>query len=259
MAAALLRRLLHDAGLQWSVSSAGLLGHDGDPAEPEARRAMLAQGLNIDEHRARSFDPAMLADQRLLLCMDSGIARALRVRFPTAAPLVHELGDLAGRHRDIPDPFRMQIGAWINYAEEINQLLRLALPRLRQLMSSEASPSTMAAPTPSSSANAALTDSLNRLNRILGLLQDMPELIEWSNARQQIEQELRSIANSAPSPSAALVAYTRALIDRISACRQPPSRGQVDLLQGALERLKHPLDDVALAALQADIVAWPAA
>lgn len=257
MAAAVLQRLCRDQGRPWSIASAGLLGHDGDPAEPEARQAMLAQGLNIDQHRARSIDPAILADSRLLICIDSGTAQALRIRFPAVADQVWSLGDLAGRKRDIPDPFRMQIGAWLTYAEEISTLLRAAMPRIRALMGDSATTDTTAAP--AEPASASPHERIHRMQRLLTMLRDMPAVIEWGNARHQLEQELRQLTTGAEQPAAAVAAYATALHDRISACQQPPGAGQIALLLRAIERLQHPIDETAVADLQADLVNWPTA
>src|SRR5262245_46027813 len=134
MAAALLRRLLDQRGYRWGVGSAGVLGHDGDPAEIEARETMTHMGLSVDDHQARSLTDELVEQAALLLAIDSGTALVLRARFPAAAARTYTLGALAGRQRDIPDPFRMQIGAWITYAREIAALLEAALPRIAELM-----------------------------------------------------------------------------------------------------------------------------
>src|SRR6185436_16835383 len=79
-----------------------------------------------------------VARAALLLALDSGTAQVVRMRFPSAASRVHALGALAGRQRDIPDPFRMQIGAWITYAREIAALLEAALPRIAAVLPPQA-------------------------------------------------------------------------------------------------------------------------
>ncbi len=248
MAVAILRRQAETRGLNWQIASAGLLGHDGDPAEPEACRAMLAQGLNIDDHRARSLDPAMLASCRVLICVDSGTAHAMRVRFPELAGITYSLGDLAGRKRDIPDPFRMQVGAWINYAEELAQLLRAAMPRLRELMNSPVQDTTISP----AAASPVDPEQLARISRLLSLLQDMPAVVEWSNARRQLSDDLRSIGSQDPL----LSRYIDLIIAPIAASAQIPAPGQIAVLQRAIERLQRPVDQPAIEALQRDLVGW---
>jgi protein-tyrosine-phosphatase len=134
MAASLLRRRLGPRENDLAVESAGVLGHDGDPAEIEARDTMAHMGLDISAHAARSITGELAAAAALVLALDRGTAVVLRARFPEAAGRIYTLGELAGRQRDIPDPFRMQIGAWITYAREIDDLLRAALPRIAELL-----------------------------------------------------------------------------------------------------------------------------
>ena len=134
MAAALLRRLLDARGHAWAVESCGVLGHDGAVAEVEARDTMVHMGLDIAEHEARSIDEALAARAALILTIDRGTALVVRARFPDMAVRTFSLGELAGRARDIPDPFRMQIGAWMTYAREIEAMLEAALPRIAELM-----------------------------------------------------------------------------------------------------------------------------
>src|SRR3954470_14750775 len=134
MAAALLRRLLNARSDDWAVESCGVLGHDGAVAEVEGRDTMVHMGLDIGEHQARSLDDDLAARAALIITMDRGTAQVVRARFPDAAARTYSLGELAGRARDIPDPFRMQIGAWMTYAREIEGMLQAALPRIVELM-----------------------------------------------------------------------------------------------------------------------------
>lgn len=132
--AALLRRLLATRNLDWVVESAGVLGHDDDVAQPEARDALAVIGLDLSDHRARSLTDELAASATVLLAVDSGIARVLHLRYPAALPRITTLGVLAGRQRDIPDPFRMQVGVWLNYAREIEALLKAGLDSLLALV-----------------------------------------------------------------------------------------------------------------------------
>ncbi len=80
IAAALLQRLLDTQYPGARAESAGVLGHDGDPAEVEARDTMLHMGIDLSGHRARSVDDALAAAAALLLAIDSGTALVLRGR-----------------------------------------------------------------------------------------------------------------------------------------------------------------------------------
>ncbi|NTV63416.1 MAG: low molecular weight phosphatase family protein, partial [Oscillochloris sp.] len=103
MAAALLQRMLEQRGIPCRVASAGVVGHDAEPAQPEARDALTVLGIDLCQHQARSLTPEIAAEAQVLLATDSGVARVLRARFPQI--ITFTLGELAGCQRDIPDPF----------------------------------------------------------------------------------------------------------------------------------------------------------
>ncbi|NCC37551.1 MAG: hypothetical protein EOM24_36900, partial [Chloroflexia bacterium] len=239
MAAAMLRRLLGEQGLPWDVASTGIVGHDGDPAEPEARSAMMMLGFDLEAHRACSLTPELVAQARVLLAIDSGIARVVRMRFPDAVTV--SLGELAGRARDIPDPFRMQVGAWVQYGNEIVMLLRAGIERLGQLVDPGLAPDTGAGSSPEAaavpSAEAIIADPsrldlevrgvavpaaglstalpheqrapspmmeqatllVQRAEHILQLVADRPDVIVWAAARHYLLADLGELEQATPA------------------------------------------------------------
>ena len=70
MTAAMLRRHLQRRHIDALVESAGILGHDGDPATEEARRSVEQMGIDIQAHVARSLTDEMAAAAKLLIGMD---------------------------------------------------------------------------------------------------------------------------------------------------------------------------------------------
>jgi protein-tyrosine-phosphatase len=285
MAAALLRRRLAERYPDWSVASAGVLGHDGDPAEPEARDALTAAyHLDIGDHTARSINDELVAAATLLVAVDTGTARVLHLRYPDAAERVITMGELAGRQRDIPDPFRMQLGAWLSYAREIDQLLQAGLERLVQLVhgdlpdvqpaaeelvqqsqegvpiativpqGSVQAPSPPAEPPPQVPVERRVP--VERCARLLTLMREMPTLVEWPNARRQLEAELKSVGAHPLRPDELVQPYTVMLVTLLGMSSVVPTPGQLDLLQKALERLYAPIDQPAIAALSTEMTRW---
>lgn len=261
IAAALLRRLLEHEGLAWQVGSAGVLGHDGAPPETEARDAMAHAGLDIAAHMARSVGDELVAEAALLVAIDSGIARVLRGRFPDAAERIVTLGELAGRGRDIPDPFRMQIGAWLTYTRELGTLLEAALPRMRELAPAAApalapeKPSAApaaAAPADSSSERAAAT---TRMTQLLDVAAAMPHVLDWAAARAQIEADIaRAAVPMSNNDLAAVYADLARAVLALSAA--PPTPGQIAGLRAVAERFGQPVQQDALAWLSSQIATW---
>lgn len=266
MAVALLRRMLRRQGAPWRVESAGVVGHDDDPAEPEARDALLAMGLDLSAHTARSLSDALVAEARLLVAVESGVGRVVRARYP-AAQLV-TLGGLAGRARDIPDPFRMQVGAWLQYANEIESLLGAGMPRLLALLGADgAADDVVAAPAPSAAVSrlppvapeqaAERVAALERVGRLLSLVAELPDVVDWASGSRQIAADLGAMEQPlAPAdlarPYVAMLRATLALLPG------RPSAPQATALRGAVARLRAPIAPADLDALAAELAGFDA-
>lgn len=279
LAVALLQRMLRRRGIGWPVASAGVVGHDEAPAQPEARDAGTALGLDISEHRARSLDDAMVAQAALLIAVDRGVARVLRERYPAAQTLA--LGELAGTRRDIPDPFRMQVGAWISYAQEIEAMLRSGMERIVSLTEAQGDSETGTgasrdapgedslpppttdqgeAPTPPSpppapehtgglhapaSPSSPAIPHLARIDRLLALRAELPEVVAWDGARRQIGADLAELIAQHPGPLAA--PYLAIVEAMLKLCGDSPTPAQLAALRGAVARLSRPIDQAAIA------------
>jgi protein-tyrosine phosphatase len=109
MAEALLLDLLEKRGISGlAVGSAGLAAVEGDPATPEAVRAMREVGIDHSGHRSRPWTPALLASD-LILTMENRHKQTLLAHFPEAAGKVFTLKEFAGRspeEGDVPDPLK---------------------------------------------------------------------------------------------------------------------------------------------------------
>ena len=266
MAVALLRRMLRRQNSVWRVESAGVVGHDDDPAEPEARDALLAMGLDLSAHTARSLSDALVAEARLLVAVESGVGRVVRARYPEAQLVT--LGGLAGRARDIPDPFRMQVGAWLQYANEIESLLGAGMPRLLALLGADGvadAGDVAAAPAPSAAVSrlppvapeqaAERVAALERVGRLLSLVAELPAVVDWASGSRQIAADLGAMEQPlAPAdlarPYVALLRATLALLPG------RPSPAQATALRGAVARLRAPITPADLDALADDLAGF---
>ena len=263
MATALLRRLLHQRGINWTVASAGVVGHDEDPAEVEARDAIAILNLDISQHQARSLSDTMVETAQVLLAINSGVARVLKDRYPQAS--IIGLGALAGRQRDIPDPFRMQVGAWVSYAREIESLLNTGLDRLIEMVSGFPVASAEI-PFPSPPAALPLSQELpeaelrraaiERCQRLLTLAAEMPGVVDWPGACRQIESDLPMM--SAPlSPQDLSRPYAAIVQAMLGLTPQSPSPGQSSRLCAALAALRTTITPDALTTISTSLAAYP--
>lgn len=255
MAAAMLRRLVARTGRTWQIASAGVVGHDGAPPQPETRDALATLNLDISGHVARSLTDELATSAQLLIAVDSGIARVLRARSPDAA--IATLGELAGTRRDIPDPFRMQVGAWIYYAREMEQMLSKGLDAIVALVEPEDIPDAPALSAPESPPSPPVREAaplaveraaaIERCTRLLALLSEMPDVIDQAAARERLAADLAQIAARPLSPADLVAAYVALLQVRLTPAADLP----LALLYPALERLRTPIDQAALTALAA--------
>jgi protein-tyrosine-phosphatase len=257
LTAALLRRMLLQRTIDVRVESAGVLGHDDDPASPDALAVAEHLSLDLSAHRARSLSADLVDAASLLLAVDRGTARVARLRFPQAEARIHTLGELAGRDRDIPDPFKMQIGPWLIYAQEIERLLQQALPRIIAFLPEGATtPPDSEPPAPSPVVAEERRAAAERTAQLLDLMTRIPGIVEWSAAREQIETTI-ALAQAHPAGVSDLVVAYGALL-RAALALTPPVPGTAHLaaLRDAIARLEQPITSEDVSSLSARLGAW---
>jgi protein-tyrosine-phosphatase len=278
--AALLRRQLETRHHNHTVESAGVLGHDGDPATSDAQQTMEQTGIDISEHVARTLSDEIATRAQLLIAVDSGSALVARARFPEAASRIATLGELAGRQRDIPDPFKMQLGAWLTYTREIEALLRSAMPRILSLLGdpleaapipipvspvnptlaviqAEPAPATPPARVvlPAASSLAERDAAVVRIQQLLTVAANMPGVVDWSAARIQIEHDLGKCDMLVESGDLAPT-FVGLLRAAIALTPTSPTPGQLAALREAVDLLDGSISQAALAAFTARLGMW---
>lgn len=255
IAVALLRRLAQERGYTWHIASAGVVGHDDDPLQPAARDALAVMGLSIDDHVARSLTDDLAHTAHLLIAVDSGIARVLRSRYPQAT--IYSLGELAGRSRDIPDPAGMQIGAWLHYSREMEQLLKAGFERMTTILSGnnvvEESPSLASPPPPPPPPPSERQEVCARATRLLDAIQAMPDVIDWPAARGRLQATLAELIPLATEPTDLTMLYVEALNRWLDRQTSTPSADRITRLRTAIERGQHPVGQSEVA----DLMRWP--
>jgi protein-tyrosine-phosphatase len=297
MAEAMLRRLVSEQGFAWVVESAGVIGHDDEPAELEACQAMSTFGLDMYGHRARSVNADLIESATLLISVDSGTANVIKQLYPDAVARTISLGTLSGTQRDIPDLFHMDIGSWVTYAREIYALLTRSMDTLIDMVQGEAlseapaeaispeppqaSPDTEAAqvvsatvppdamPDTAVNADVAADTSdvdphlaadrsapVEQCEHLLAVLRDMPDLVEWSQARQQLTDHITAAGAISLSSHDLAQAYTAMLLALLALHTAMPSREQLALLSSAIKRLHAPVDQPAMSELTALVGRW---
>lgn len=129
IAAVVMQRLVDDAGLTDAVrvDSAGTGDwHVGNPADRRAVTALRDGGYDGHSHRARVFEPGWLSDRDLVLALDSGHLRELRVLARTdeqrdRVRLLRSFDPDASEGAEVADPY---YGDARDFAEVLAQVER---------------------------------------------------------------------------------------------------------------------------------------
>lgn len=123
----------------WTVSSAGTWARQERGASRNSVLVMKERGIDIEDHMAKGVTRQMLQEADLVLCMEQGHAEALHAEFrDEAAGKVYMLSQMVGRRHDIADPYGQELPAYEHMAQEVEQLIDGALPRIKQLASENA-------------------------------------------------------------------------------------------------------------------------
>jgi protein-tyrosine-phosphatase len=132
LAAAVFRKALDDRPQpgSWQVSSAGTWAVPGLPVLPQMQQAAHDLGLDLSAHRSAQLVRGHLADNDLVLVMQSGQREALLCEFPGFDESLQLLSQAAEGHTyDIPDA----VGSRQEMTElvmELDSLIRAGLPSI---------------------------------------------------------------------------------------------------------------------------------
>ncbi|MFN8606844.1 MAG: low molecular weight protein arginine phosphatase [Vulcanimicrobiota bacterium] len=102
---------------EWEVLSAGVAAEVGAPAAAHSRQLAREMGLSLEQHRAQSVTPELVAWADEILCMTSSHLNLLNQAFPEARNKARTLG------REIADPYGQSLSVYQRCAEQIEAAL----------------------------------------------------------------------------------------------------------------------------------------
>jgi len=125
MATGLLRQRLVRAGLdgQYTVRSAGTWAVEDRPATEHAVEVMAERGVDIAEHRAHGLTSADVAEADLILVMSREHEQMITNTWPQYRWKVQRLSEMAGKRRDVEDPYGLPIEEYRSCADVIDGYL----------------------------------------------------------------------------------------------------------------------------------------
>jgi len=135
MAAGLLRQRLARKGLdgQYTVRSAGTWALEDRPASEQAVEVMAERGVDIAGHRAHSLTAADVAEADLVLVMSREHEQMIANTWPQYRWKVHRLSEMAGKRRDVEDPYGLPSEEYRTCADVIDGYLERGFERILEL------------------------------------------------------------------------------------------------------------------------------
>lgn len=135
MATGLLRRRLEEMGLggQVQVFSTGVNAVDGYGASRNGIFVMAQRGIDITGHAARTVTGDDMARSNLVLTMSRSQAQSLRQSWPQYAWKVYLLSEMAGKRKDIKDPFGGTVEQYGAAADVISRYVDGGIERILEL------------------------------------------------------------------------------------------------------------------------------
>lgn len=147
LAEGILRKLVRDAGSHGSivVESAGTAAVEGAHASGNSVEVAARAGIDIRGHAARQLTKRLVGRSSLILTMQPEHRDWIVSKFPEAAAktqVVTSYADPAGARDGVQDPIGLDIDAYQETFERIEESLKAAMPRILDLLPEDAGPTT---------------------------------------------------------------------------------------------------------------------
>ncbi len=125
---------LADLADRHEVHSVGVWALDGRPASPNAVAVMAERGIDIQDHTARSITASDVAEADLILVMSREHAEVIRNTWPQYDWQVYLLSEMAGKRKDVEDPYGGSIEEYRACADVIARYMDQGFPRILELL-----------------------------------------------------------------------------------------------------------------------------
>ncbi|MGI6580413.1 MAG: low molecular weight protein arginine phosphatase [Saccharofermentanales bacterium] len=123
MAAAIFNSYAERENKNWFAISAGLATESGLPVTLEAKLALKAVGINLEDHRSRQLDEKMMKEAKIVLTMTATQRDLLHIYYPDKAEKIMTVYDFIGMEGDIRDPYGSSLEIYQETAETLISLM----------------------------------------------------------------------------------------------------------------------------------------
>lgn len=129
MAAALLQRHLRQHG-HITVESAGTGVTQVSPATDEAIAIIQRQGIDLQAHRSRPVEQALVRNADLILTMEPHHASSIRETCPQFGDKVFTIGEFLGTGDTVADPLSRGLSAYEQCAGQLDGMMQQVAERI---------------------------------------------------------------------------------------------------------------------------------
>jgi protein-tyrosine-phosphatase len=135
MAEGLLRKRLADQGLdaRYKVVSTGTWALEGRHASHHAVKVMAERGIDISDHIARTITADEVSEAELILVMSREHKQIIHNTWPQYDWKVHRLSEIAGKRKDVSDPYGGPIEEYRACADLIEDYVDRGLEQILEL------------------------------------------------------------------------------------------------------------------------------
>ncbi|MDR2845530.1 MAG: low molecular weight protein arginine phosphatase [Puniceicoccales bacterium] len=121
------------------VLSTGLAAYTGEPASPNAVRALKNVGIDIASHRSRSTTPEIVNHSLAVFVMTTQHLQALTAHFPNRPAGTHLMRALIAGDvpREIPDPYGMGLADYEACRDSMVEAIPSIVAFLRKIVADE--------------------------------------------------------------------------------------------------------------------------
>ncbi|MCL2499105.1 MAG: low molecular weight protein arginine phosphatase [Defluviitaleaceae bacterium] len=132
MAAVMASKLLVEAGLDYTVRSAGVSASPECKASAHAVTVMREEGCDLLSHRSQRVTGELVSQADLVLAMTSGHRAAVVSAYPFAADKTFVLCEYAESGNNISDPFGGDYGTYRECASQIKTQLERCIKKIKE-------------------------------------------------------------------------------------------------------------------------------
>ena len=112
------------------ISSAGILGIDGEPASDFAITVAQENGLNLESHRSQGISPDMIKESDIILCMTLDHSEKLKYLYPDQGDKIFPLKEYLIKEDLLSYSIEDPIGLSIDFYRKVFVDIKIEIERI---------------------------------------------------------------------------------------------------------------------------------